>query len=794
MYPDTIVVWHDQSGIQTPQEPDYYANAPLYLCASSFDRGPEKMQVVYGENFYKLYGNKMNFAKHGQPALQAANCIDGGAKLLLKRIVAPDSLLANVVLCPTITRTRIATVAEDPMDPNAVTREEACEILNGVTYTPSVRRVDPVQHAISESRAVSRSVFNGETYDLTMDTVLDTENTPILPDKTTGLQQISLESEPGTYDGYTVLTVSPYRNATNTYLYKLIPDGEQPTFPALTEKCELDTNGGDWKLWDEREIKVPEGIRYIVIVECQEDHRDPSDISYLAVGAGAVRTKAKEETMYIIQDSSLVLKWEAISVTGCKTHDDVVAMASTYRSTLDTLEEDEDGSLVATVSKTFPLISISDNGRGVSTKSVKFTPDYVVSRASTNMFYTLEIYDGSTRLDKQTKTINPYCIIDNKSYGLTNDTSDQIIIDFDDVAYDEYFTFIKDTLSLSEDELRKHDILFATTNVGNMIPGFELDEESIDLNSAFGIELQNGSNGSFENAPFGTDDYIEQMVSFFEGEEDDSIWDVDLYKIHGVFDANYPDAVKDSILKFVEFREDCAYFRDYGIEVFSYFSIYEKAKTYQSEFKVNRFTIDYYTTYQIYDPETKRRIRVTMMYDFARAMIDHFRNSFARPIAGIANNMVLPSAIPGTINFTPRKTPKVNQKRLLDDLRVNYAIFNNEDQCVVNTLYSSQLEYTQLSYANNVLAIQQVIRILRNTCPKVRYTFVTGNDFSEYEKAVTNVLKQINDEFEELRFEYEQDELLAAQKIFYASIYFRFRNWAQTEQFDLYALPVSINE
>lgn len=790
MYPDTIIKWHDNSGIQTAVEPDYYENAPLYIVASSFDRGPEDIRVVYGQNFFDLYGSKMNFAKHGQPALQAANDINGGAKLLVKRIVAPDSLLANVVLCATLTRKKSASITTDVTNPNAVTYEQALEILNGTPYEPPVAEAsNPLLKVVEKSFNTARST-TGFSYDVAVDTVLDTENTPIFPDQATGLVHITVDSRPGSYDRFTKVTADYTRPYGNQYLYKLVPEGETIVFPNLSDICSLKEYGGEYILWDgEEEVKIPEGYQYIMIIDCEKSGTD-----YIATAGGAVVANAKEQTMYFIQDTSVILKWEAVSVTGCKNHDDVVKAVADYEKENSWLDTDEEtGTITMNHSVTFPLISISDNGRGNSSKSVKITPDYIVSRTQSNMFYTITVYDGTTRIEKcGTYTLNPYCIIDNTSYAITNDTSDQVIFDMNDDMYDRYFGFIQDSLGIDKEALLKHDIIFASTNVDTDLPGFELDPESIDLDSPLGIQLQNGSNGSFEQAPFGTEDYIEEMVSFFEGDFDDAIWDTDMYKVAAIFDANYPEPVKDTIFKFVHEREDCFYFRDLGIDVFSYFDIYAKVSKYKAEFKSGRFTGDYYTTYEIYDPETKKRIRTTMMYDFSRSMINHFMNSVAHPSAGEVNDMILPSAIEGTINFTPRKTPKVNQKQLLEDLRVNYAIFNTSGECVVNTLYTSQSEYTQLSYINNVLAMQYIARLLRETCPKSRYQFVTGNDFSNYENNITEVLEKHAEEFELLKFEYTQDDLQVAQKIFYASIYFRFKNWAQTEQFDLYALPVAV--
>lgn len=793
MYPDTIVKWHDNSGISVPTEPDYYADAPLYVMVSSFDMGPEDMQVVYGDRFYNLYGFKMNFAKHGQPALQAANCIDGGAKLLLKRIVAPDSLLANIVLCPTLTRKRTAVIADDASDPNAVTYEQAVAILNGAPYVPeeSIERVLP--EALMESYAVS-SYSNGTdvAYDMIMDMVLDTENTPIFPPEENGLQNLTVTSEAGSLDSYSIIAVESYsRPFGNQYLYRFVSEGEDILFPSLDDVCGLSDDGtGSYFVWDERsEIRVPDDAKYIVVVDCKK-----VGTTYTAYAAGAVVANAKDETMYLIQDNKLVLKWEAVSVAGCKTRQEVVDAVKGYDHKDNWLEtDDETGAITINESITLPLIVVSDNGRGVSSKAIKFTPDYVVSRTQSNMFYRVEVFKGTTSLENAgLHTLNPYYIMDNTSYAITPDTSDQVIFDIDDDMYDRYCQFIMDTLDIDKETLLKHDIIFANTNVNTPIEGFTIDPESIDLGAELGIELQNGSNGSFEEAPFGTQMWIDEAVAFFRGENDDAIWDVDMYKAAAVFDANYPEEVKDAIFDFANEREDCYYFRDYGLGVGNYLSIYEKASKYKADFKTSKFVGDYHTTYQIYDPETQKRIRVTMMYDFARCMINHFRLRVAHPAAGAANDMVLPSAIEGTINFTPRKTPKVNQKQLLDDLRVNYAAFNTSGQCIVNTLYTSQTEYTQLSYSNNVLAMQAIVRILRESCPKSRYRLVTSNDFSEYEKDITEVLNNYIEEFEELTFEYTQDPLTAAQKIFYASIYFRFKNWAQTEQFDLYALPVAV--
>lgn len=94
--PSTTFKWVDNSGQTTTV--DVPEVRPLFLQIASFDKGPENLRVVYGDKFYKLYGNNISYKKHGQPAIQAANIIDNGGELLIKRVVADDATLANLII------------------------------------------------------------------------------------------------------------------------------------------------------------------------------------------------------------------------------------------------------------------------------------------------------------------------------------------------------------------------------------------------------------------------------------------------------------------------------------------------------------------------------------------------------------------------------------------------------------------------------------------------------------------------------------------------------------------------
>lgn len=101
----------DQSGKYTTTETPELA--PLMLTAASFDRGPEGLIEVSGDDFFRMYGENISFDKHGQPAIQAANIIRNGGKLLIKRVVAADAELANVICTATVKKVEVPKV--DPI-------------------------------------------------------------------------------------------------------------------------------------------------------------------------------------------------------------------------------------------------------------------------------------------------------------------------------------------------------------------------------------------------------------------------------------------------------------------------------------------------------------------------------------------------------------------------------------------------------------------------------------------------------------------------------------------------------
>lgn len=472
------------------------------------------------------------------------------------------------------------------------------------------------------------------------------------------------------------------------------------------------------------------------------------------------------------EDGKVTVTWESKSITGCKTFEEVKKQAE---------------ALLDESAGVFPVFVFTDNGRGESVKAVRINPDYSTSKSVGKTFYTLNVYEGTNVIEQTTITVDPSVIYGGVAYRLDKYTNIQVSGVVVDTVFDAYAEAIANALVLDIDTIRNYDIVYGYTNKGNKIEGFTIGDDSIDLDAPNGILLTEGSNGAFGKAPVGTTAWANAIKEVFVDETGkyDEVYDVDQHKIAAICDANYPDEVKHAIYDFVEFRKDCVFLRDYGLDC-RHFADIAQRKIDMGQ-RRNFFTMDYATSYQVLDPNTFKNIEVTCTYDIAPILVGHILNNPYAPLAGQVNGFVLKNAIKGTINFTPVITPKANQKESMDELHVNYAIFEDND-CVVQSCYTSQDEYTQLTYGCNVVAIQRVLRAIRTACPRQRYALSTGTDLQAYATAVNNVLSNFTSNFAELNFVYSEDPLKVNQRIFYASIEFAFLGWAQTEIFDIYAI------
>ena len=609
MRPGTIFNWFDQSGISTDitQTP----TMPLMLTAFSSDKGPENLRRVHGEDFYKLYGYDISFDRHGQPLLQAANIINNGGELLVKRVVASDATLANTAVVVKV-----------------------------------------------EAESVQKTDSDGEL---------------LYTDATTG-------EETTEADGNEAIMIN---TAKLTY-----------------------------------EIQTVENIKTL--------------------------NEAK------------------------------VAMEAMIDN------EGTDGVF------TYPLLIVCDNGRGSSSKRFNISSDYSVSKNLGFLLYHINCIGDYDKTSETTRfSIDNEKIYSNESMGFTEKVKK--LTQISGAAMDESISMFIEKLAeltgVSVDELKVVDILFGTTRKGEALKYITVSEDGVALDQDGGFELKSGSNGSFGDKPFGTEEYSKQLVEFYNGTFDDTIFDVDRYKIDVCLDANYPIEVKNAIVDLVNFREDFFFFRDLGLDNDTFDTIVYAA----SELPKTKFAADYIQTYEVLDPFTKKHVKVTICYSIARAIIPHLNSYRNAAVCGILYDFTFPEVIEGTLNFAPKFTPAADQKDELDDLHLNYASYLN-DVLTLETEYTSQEAFTQLSYINNILSIQEIIHEVRNKCPRFRYQFITKDDLEDYRKNVESIITQYTDRFDSLEFVYTQDTVMVQNKIFNASIKVTFKNFVQTEIFDIYAL------
>lgn len=617
MRPDTIIEYIDQSTIT--KIPTELVTAPNYLVAASCERGPEDIREVTGQDFYKLYGTEISFAKHGQPLVQAAHVIDNGGRLIFKRVVADDATLANITIMATV-----------------------------------------VKEEVEKTDASGR---------------------PLYIDPSTGQ--------------------------------------------------ETTVDGGGFE-------------------------RATSNVAKI--------------------------KYTLITVPGRKTISEVVAEIEKQTEAPDTA---------------IPLFTVTDNGRGASFKRFNIEPDYQLSKQNSFQFYQFNVIGDSDVDTEYTRfSIDPSIIYLNTSMSLTESSKDLAQVDcymYED-GTDKFLQAISDATGVDVETLKGVDVLFGQDKSGRNALGYisidlEQSEEpdadnGYDLTDPLGIMLQSGDNGEFGDKPFGTEAWTEQVVKFYSGEFDDSIFNHTQYVIDAVVDANYPAEVKKTILELAEFRQDFFFFRDAGLDKYTF----DQIKMVADEYEHSKFAATYFTTYDVVDPYSRKQINVTVMYSMAVALINHFNLRRNSPCCGFQFGFIFDDAIKGTVNFVPKYTPKVDQKTELMDLGLNYCSYIG-NRLVLETTNTSQDPYSQFSYINNILAVQQIIHKVREICPINRYTFITSDDLEAYKKTVNDAIMQYKDNFDTLEFVYTADPVMKANKIFNASIKVSFKDFVQTEIFKIYALP-----
>lgn len=461
------------------------------------------------------------------------------------------------------------------------------------------------------------------------------------------------------------------------------------------------------------------------------------------------------------------------------------------------------------VNKTYKyrLFIITDNGRGVSVKNVRITPDYILSKGMNYCIYRLsDIENGKERNPEESIlfSINRDAIIKGVNLELVKESSDQFNAVMNHSEMNAFLEKIHQLGGFPESvDIRSIDVLFGKKSNGFKLADNNIrigehstEHPSVDISHSAGIPLQNGTNGNFGETPFtngiALSEWGAQAEKFFKGDITEDIWDLDNHMIDFVLDANYPSKVKLAIDKWCHWRKDCFFFRDLGFckNLDDVIKVLNKNR--DSDIYLTPFSAIYCTTYNRRDNGSRRIVTVTAPYGLVIPIIRYYDNNIANPLAGEHNSFIISDFIYNSLNFSPKITPTIDQKSIIDDLRVNYASITGSGNLTIQSEYTSQTEYGPLSYINNVILTQMVIKAVRRYVPKIRFKLIDGNNFAEYKKLIEdNVLSSFSKYFKKLEFVYTADEYMISKKIFNAAIKCWYKDFDQSEIFDVYAIEGS---
>lgn len=437
--------------------------------------------------------------------------------------------------------------------------------------------------------------------------------------------------------------------------------------------------------------------------------------------------------------------------------------------------------------KVFPICVVADNGRGESSKKFSITANTNGSRNKKYLSYVFNVIEDSKVIESTIFTLNPDINSATSNLALESVSKTYLkevrVFSFDEVM-NEFISTIKKNTGI--EDIDNLDILFGRDKKGIALDNITVDttsEGTISLNSAIGIPLGEGTNGSFGNFPIKSAEYATALEEAFNGTFTKDIYDVDNILLDGIIDANYPENVKKAIELLIDFRKDAFFFRDLGVNLYTAEEIIFKA----GEVAKSRYIGIYGNSYDVIDEYSKKQITVTTGYSLAAKLPRHFADNRHSPVAGFLHGFVFDEIVEGTVNFLPKVIPGKNQKDELFAAHVNFISYLDKIP-TLESEYTSQADHTGFSYINNTLAVQRIVKEIRVHCPKNRYSFMEEEDLIKYEEDVQSILNKYASNFSLLKMEYAADPTYEQNMVYYAILRVRFKKFVQAEVFEIIAI------
>jgi len=854
MYPGTKIQLIDESRV-TPIITNSTVDAasrPLYAVFFTSPRGPEKFTILEGEEWAKTYlsNNKPNFNKDGQPLLQATMNAYSGAKLFSKRIVADDATIANASLAIMVS-TKAATVTTykyyeatkgteiaDPTD-----EEKANAIVEHKYYKKGEEVQDPTPEQIPNL------IEDGGQYYQKVETTAD--DADMVLDELhyyTKVKGSEIENPTEEQKATAIVETEETTDPTNKVL------NIRPICISAANRASWQ---GDYATGKDKELYYQAAQEDIVGTSDNRAAgivNDPDTYAYSAAekpttlfiqnpdstGTGA----ASVAKFYTDEDATFetgkIYPVYTVFDSGRGLSDKLITFVPNY-----TISKSNNKMVYS-----LNVIDANNSGATLETHTVAIDPSLTDSKL--NSLDAQSVVSGKSYLIdvKANYEAIDQLVADIAELGF----SETLFAEYDMLGKRTLGGKTLPTLSTTKvDGETTYTVTIATRDIEPIAPSSMYEDTTADptavpkvvgnagawdISEALptAISLAYGNSGSIPDmkhakpyvAGAAYDAFYASLNDTLTGKFAMDIYNLDLYTFDCIFDANYDNKnVKDNIQKLCAYRGDCTCFMDMG---FACKSLEDVRKIIEWDgvpasgggsiaqdpkyhyFKDQAVWVtDLY--YDIRNPFDGRQIKVTAPYSLSNRMVDHFIAGRERAFAGQTMGITIPEAILGTVNYIPKIYPLdtftsedinmtypsdsaviINEKQEMCDLKVNYASYYN-GVLTMDTLYTTYKKDSALSYVNNIMGAQLIVKEIRKACPEItRYKFIDGNNLSKFQEDIQDrVIDKYVSMFKQLDFTYVEDPAYLENKIFYGAIRIAFRDFTQSEYFKVTVINGSLN-
>lgn len=401
-----------------------------------------------------------------------------------------------------------------------------------------------------------------------------------------------------------------------------------------------------------------------------------------------------------------------------------------------------------------PLFLLKAKGKGGYGNGYKFR---LISTPKSDKFTNFRNYGLSltyTESGVTTTVFNnrPITLCDNainKNNGLSLNIEDVLNnkeLPIEAIVHENMFNFainilddvLQRTLGESYDRQAVDLINFLDAN-GDLYEGITIDPTSVDLSLSTGIAFKNGSDGDFDETNTNRENAInKRLIEFYSGQIDNTILYSTEHQWRIALDANYPQEVKESMVKLVNERKDFVAILDLTIltKEAEVGSLVNSIMSYD-----NKLIYINTQNYSTFDPYTGKNIQVTANYLWAKLFPLHVANfGYHVPFAGVN------APLDAYINEGSLQPLITDKSFCYDDLRSNY-IHKEAGKLVFGTNCTTQQKESELLYLNNVLVFLAIQEDIKELGSQFRWQFSgTDNDYTTLNKVAKAKLNKYLDQ------------------------------------------------